>query len=32
VAAFSANVSEEKKKYSWDHLVENIEALFKGAS
>jgi glycosyltransferase involved in cell wall biosynthesis len=30
VAAFSANVAEEKKKYSWDHLVENIEALFKG--
>jgi glycosyltransferase involved in cell wall biosynthesis len=31
-AAFSANVAEEKKKYSWDHLVENIEALFRGPS
>lgn len=29
-AAFSANVAEEKKKYSWDHLVANIEELAEG--
>ena len=27
---FSANVAEEKKKYSWDHLVASIEELAEG--
>lgn len=30
--AFSANVAEEKKKYSWDHLVTSIEELAEGTA
>jgi glycosyltransferase involved in cell wall biosynthesis len=30
--AFGANVAEEKKKYSWDHLVASIEELVQGTA